>query len=515
MRVLPSCKTLFQNRRDLYQFLSSCKQESLERNHSLIISISWAIAPVDPLLVLHRLATPDQLSFYFEKRAFHDHFFDQNDIHFASDLTGKVAGRGVEGRGVEGRGVEGRGIGDQSYAIAAIDAAIYLKIEGPNRFKSAKEFVSSTLDSTMLLGEVDRPLAGPHFFGSFTFFDSNTQPASPFPAATIFLPSWQVSRQGNQGTVVANFAIHAGIPLDGLVEKLWHTLETVQAIQYEGLPPLLAPPELCYTAGVDSSIQFQRGVRSALDLIARRTFDKIVLAQAVEVRSPLPLHLTHSLHNLRVRHPDCYVFATSNGQGQTFVGASPEKLIRLRDRHLITDALAGSAPRGQTPCEDATLANHLLTSPKELHEHHVVLDFITQQLVQLGMDPRSAPLRLRQLANIQHLHTPIQAAVPPNVHPFDIVAALHPTPAVAGLPRDIACDHICRYEAFERSLYAAPIGWLDHRGNGEFAVGIRSALLHRHSARLYAGAGIVAGSDPHREWTEVQLKLQALLSCLV
>ncbi|HEY9751742.1 MAG TPA: isochorismate synthase, partial [Coleofasciculaceae cyanobacterium] len=190
------------------------------------------------------------------------------------------------------------------------------------------------------------------------------------------------------------------------------------------------------------------------------------------------------------------------------------RLLRLRDRQMITDTLAGSAPRGKTTCEDAYLASKLLTSPKELHEHRLVLDFIMQQLVYLGLSPQCAPLRLLQLSNIQHLQTPIHAVVPDEIHLLDILAQLHPTPAVAGVPKALACEQIYRYEAFERSLYAAPIGWIDYHANGEFAVGIRSAVMNGCQARLYGGAGIVAGSDPERELAEVQLKLQALLHAL-
>ncbi len=505
MRVTPSCKTLFQSRRDLYQFLSICKQDAFEKNTSQIISISWEIPPVDPLLVLHQLATADQLSFYFEKRA------------AETSAYGAVAEDGMvsSDRGLPSPSRSPWTFRDPYYAIAAIDAAVYLKVEGPNRFKAAQEFITSTLSSTTIVGAVHRPLAGPHFFGSFTFFDSPSHGPSPFPATTIALPRWQVARQGQQGTLVSNLSIHAGTALESLVETLWQTLETVRAIQYDGLPPLLDLPVAPTLQDVSAPNDFCQGVRSALELIDRQTFHKIVLARAVAVRSPLPFHLAHSLHNLRIRHPDCYVFATSNGQGQTFLGASPERLVSLRDRQLVTDALAGSAPRGQTPCEDAALASQLLNSTKELHEHRVVIDFIAQHLRDLGIPPSHAPLRLLQLANIQHLHTPIQAIVPPGAHLLDVVAALHPTPAVAGMPRDIACEHIARFEGFERSLYAAPIGWVDHTGNGEFAVGIRSALLSGNQARLYAGAGIVAGSDPDRELAEVQLKLQALLSALV
>jgi menaquinone-specific isochorismate synthase len=182
---------------------------------------------------------------------------------------------------------------------------------------------------------------------------------------------------------------------------------------------------------------------------------------------------------------------------------------------LITDALAGSAPRGKTFIEDADLAKRLLNSEKENHEHQVVIDFITQRLYHLGIVPQLLAPQLRQLSNIQHLWTPISAKVPANVNPLEIVAELHPTPAVAGVPRDVACEAINRYENFERGLYAAPLGWVDYQGNSEFIVGIRSALIDSDRARLYAGAGIVAGSDPDKELAEIQLKLQALLKALV
>ncbi|NET39314.1 MAG: isochorismate synthase, partial [Cyanothece sp. SIO1E1] len=215
-------------------------------------------------------------------------------------------------------------------------------------------------------------------------------------------------------------------------------------------------------------------------------------------------------------HPDCYTFSTSNGRGKSFIGASPERLISIDDGKLITDALAGSAPRGKTVAEDADLANRLLCSEKERYEHRIVVDFMMQHLQHLGIKPFCADIPgLLQLSNIQHLHTPIQASVPASVHPLEIVTALHPTPAVAGAPREVACAQIKRYETFERSLYAAPLGWIDHQGNSEFIVGIRSALIAGNHARLYAGAGIVDGSDPDRELAEIRLKLQALLQALV
>jgi menaquinone-specific isochorismate synthase len=179
---------------------------------------------------------------------------------------------------------------------------------------------------------------------------------------------------------------------------------------------------------------------------------------------------------------------------------------------LQTDALAGSAPRGCSEVEELHLAKDLLANTKERLEHQVVIDFIQQRLRQLGMTPQFLPTQLLQLANIQHLHTPLQAILPEPLHLLDVVAALHPTPAVAGFPQQIACDYIQHHETFSRSRYAAPVGWVDLDGNGEFAVGIRSAIIQKATARLFAGAGIVAGSNPTQEFSEIQLKLQALLS---
>ncbi|MCL6434578.1 MAG: isochorismate synthase [Leptolyngbyaceae cyanobacterium HOT.MB2.61] len=488
MTVTPYCNNLFQSRRDLHQFLSACQQDSSEKNHPQIISISLEIEPVDPLVIFDHIAEPDEFNFYIERRELNKKIDPEVD---KNSLSKSISG------------------------IAAIGSAIHLQIGGSSRFEAAKKFIQTVLSDTIVAGDLRLPLSGPHFFCGFTFFDSSYDSHFLFPAATIFLPKWQISYQENRCTVVANLAIHAETPLESTIDDLWQTLQIIRSTNYELISPHLNHRELLKKRDVADTQHFKQAVLSALRSIETNVLNKVVLAHAVDIISPLPFHAVHSLHNLRKLHPDCYIFAISNGKGQHFIGASPERLISLRNRQLVADALAGSAPRGKTTCEDAHLANGLLNSTKEMHEHQVVLEFITRQLCQLGLTPQPSPLRLLQLSNIQHLQTPIQARVPAGIHLLDAVAELHPTPAVAGVPRKVACEHICRYETFERSLYAAPIGWVDHQGNGEFAVGIRSALIDGCHARLYAGAGIVAGSDPERELAEVQLKLQALLAALV
>lgn len=479
MTVTPRCTHLFQNRRELHHFLRPYKQIAQEKKQPQIVSISVEINAVDPLVFLQAFAKVNQLSFYIEKREFGQEIYPTRGI-----------------------------------AIAAIGAVSQLTVNGAARFNAAKQFVQSTLANTTVCGHAHLPLAGPHFFCSFTFFDDSAQD-SPFPSATIFLPQWQISHDKQRCLVVANVLLQGTTELDATVDDLCQTWESIQSIHHNLLMPAIGQRDLLKICDVVETQHFKQSVRSALASIQQETFNKIVLAHAVDVVSPLPFDRVASLHHLRQLYPGCYVVSTSNGKGQQFISASPERLVSLRNGQLETDALAGSAPRGQTPCDDAKMAERLLTSAKELYEHRVVSHFICQQLAQLGVKPQCSPLRLLQLSNIQHLQTPIRAAVPTGIHLLDVVAALHPTPAVAGMPREVACNHIRCYEPFERSLYAAPIGWIDHHGNGEFAVGIRSALLNGCTARLFAGAGIVEGSDPDRELAEVQLKLQALLQALV
>lgn len=464
---------LFQERKELYQFLLACKQTLIEKGHKKVVSISLETRPIDPLAVLETIAEPSTLHFYVEK---------------AND----------------------------GEAIAAIDTAIKCKVEGIQRFAQAQQFIDSCLANTIATGALKLPFSGPHFFCTFTFFDENLTADSFFPSATIFLPCWQVSASKHSSIIVANTVLEWDVNIEIVTEKIWHKLNDIKNLKSNKIKYINDYKAKFTTRDVTDRKNFQSSVVSALESIRSNQLSKIVLAHAIDVNSPRSFQPDRSLNNLRKMYPDCYVFSTSNGKGQQFIGASPERLIRIRDRELETDALAGSSPRGKTAAEDAYFAEKLLGNEKERHEHKVVSDFIVQRLSNLGLMPQRLPVPgILQLSNIQHLWTPIRGKISPSVHPFQILAELHPTPAVAGDPRDIALKLLRRYEDFDRSVYAAPLGWLDHRGNGEFIVGIRSAIIDGDRARLYAGAGIVAGSDPNKELAEIQLKLQALLKALV
>ena len=477
MTVIPHRANLLQDRNQLHQFLLNCQQSLTEKDRTKIVSISQEIYPLDPLAVLQEISEPCQRHFYFEKR---------------DPISGK------------------------SFAIAALDSAIHLTVAGTERFALAQNFIQSCLARTITIGTEPLPFSGPHFFCSFAFFDENVATNSYFPPGTVFLPKWQITRLKDSCTIVANAIINKDINVKSITEKIWQSFDKIDSQKYPKITTSSNSSISLKQIPVKDSVQFKTSVKSALKLIESQYFSKIVLSQTINVISQTPFSLIDSLNNLRLTYPGCYVFSTSNGKGQNFIGASPERLISIDNNQLVTDALAGSAPRGKTEVEDANLGKGLLNSEKDLREHQVVIDFIVDRLSKLGINPDFSPVpRLLQLSNIQHLWTPIRARIPRDIHLLKILAQLHPTPAVAGVPRDIALEQSRGCESCDRSLYAAPLGWIDRTGNGEFAVGIRSALIDGDRAILYAGAGIVAGSEPEKELAEIQLKLQALLNALV
>lgn len=242
-------------------------------------------------------------------------------------------------------------------------------------------------------------------------------------------------------------------------------------------------------------------VRGALRAIDAGLVEKVVVARRETLPPADPVA---TLQALDARYPDCWVFAISDG-AQTFLGATPELLARVRGREVETCALAGTSPPGD---------DRLLESEKDLREHRLVVDAIVEALTPLCSSVESAPQpNLRVLPNVQHLHTPIRATLRDDVDAMAVLEALHPTPAVCGTPREAARRLIAELEPFDRGLYAGVVGWVDG-DEAELVVAIRSALLAADATWVYAGAGIVAGSDPDAEDRETLAKLDAVVPYL-
>ncbi|MDP6946076.1 MAG: isochorismate synthase, partial [Myxococcota bacterium] len=302
--------------------------------------------------------------------------------------------------------------------------------------------------------------------------------------------------------------------LDALVARVRRLLALVRPI--DPAPPICGDRMVTDPADQDA---WRSRVRVLVDAMRSpgAPFEKVVLARAQAVEAPAgrvfdPLG---TAWHLRAQQPGCTAFAWIADDGSAFVGATPELLCRFDGHHLETTALAGTAPRGRTPTEDAALARALVAEAKERSEHSLVVDAIRDALCEMGADVSlSETPRVRRLGDVQHLETPMSATLPVGCDLLEVVERLHPTPAVGGAPRAAALAWLAAHEDLDRGLYAAPIGWLDVRGRGAFHVALRSAFVTPRRAWAYAGAGIVAASEPDAEWCEVNHKLTALRRAL-
>ena len=305
---------------------------------------------------------------------------------------------------------------------------------------------------------------------------------------------------------------------EGRMENVVATAESMQKRALRSMQES-RPEDLWPTSAIDGDEAYESGVNAGLAAIEQGLVEKVVLARALTRHGQRDVDVCLTLQTLLTRYPDCFVFAirpggSQNGPAPVFLGATPERLVRVKQGRVITEALAGSAPRGVSSQMDERLGNELLHSDKDRHEHDVVCERVENALVGYVENLERGAKQIKRLRNVQHLHTAIEADLRPGVGAVEIVEALHPPPAVGGHPSGSALALIRELEPFPRGLYAGTAGWFDSSGDGEFAVLIRSGLIRGNEVVLYAGAGIVAGSQPELESRETRVKLCALLESL-
>ncbi|WP_405746823.1 isochorismate synthase [Streptomyces sp. NBC_01525] len=257
-------------------------------------------------------------------------------------------------------------------------------------------------------------------------------------------------------------------------------------------------------------------VAAAVARMRAGEFDKVVLARTVELTAPYDLDLPSMVQRLARRDPSGYTFAVPGGPGRTLVGASPELLVSRTGGRLTANPLAGSAPRSADLAEDVRRAAALLESPKDLHEHAVVVDAVRAALApfctRLEVPERPALVRT---AAMWHLSTTVTGDLAdPKVCALELASALHPTPAVCGTPTPLAREVIAASEPFDRGPYTGMVGWQNADGDGEWVVTIRCAEAEGRALRLFAGAGVVAGSSPEAETAETGAKFRTFLSAV-
>ena len=261
----------------------------------------------------------------------------------------------------------------------------------------------------------------------------------------------------------------------------------------------------------DDRRAWSAAVQEALARIEDGRLAKVVLAREATVDLDRPLQVSTVVDRLRHEQPSCFTYAAGS-----YVGASPELLARRRGDRVLSRPMAGTVSQGSSPHEDRRLVATMASSAKEQAEHRLVVDDVRAKLGRVCADLRSADdPQVVRLSTVAHLATTVEGRIDdPRISALAVAGLLHPTPAVAGVPVAAALAAITELEDFDRGLYAGPVGWVDTRGDGDWAVALRSATLDGTGARLVAGAGIVAGSDPDAEWDETEAKLAAMRSAL-
>jgi menaquinone-specific isochorismate synthase len=328
-------------------------------------------------------------------------------------------------------------------------------------------------------------------------------PFLPDAPADLVVPELVVARDPT-GTRWATFVSRAPEPSDPVA--------AVEALLAEG-PGVAAPEPGAFEARSSRPPgEWVEAVAEATSRIAAGALDKVVLAREVVVTADADIPVAAVLDRLARAYPTCFLYLVDG-----FCGASPELLVGRAGDVVRAQPMAGTAPRRGDPSADAHLAAALLASPTYRHEHQVTIDAVHDTLLGFSsyVDYEPEP-SVVTLANVAHLATSVEGRLSqPPASILELVAALHPTPAVCGRPRDAALAAIAELEELDRGRYAGAVGWVDAAGNGQWAVSIRGAQVSGAKARVIAGNGIVGDSDPATELTETRAKLQAMLAAIV
>ncbi|WP_083294657.1 isochorismate synthase [Burkholderia plantarii] len=398
-----------------------------------------------------------------------------------------------------------------SFALFGWDCALELSGHGDARFAQIDTRWRELVRTGIVCG--DQP---PRLVGGFRFDPAAARQAhwQAFADASMMLPRLSIVRERGDHWLVCQ---HVAAPDDDGAAVARRYEAWIGRL--DNAMPVSAPASgrgasgALDTATLDAGV-WKRKVRDATDAIRHGAFSKVVLARDVPRRYPAPVAIAPLLARLRRRDANAQLFAARRGDG-CFVGATPERLVRVHERLVHTQALAGTTRRDADPDRDRTLGAELMADRKERLEHAIVVEAIVAALAPHTHDlqlPDRPVLQL--LPRLQHLSTPIRATLDAGATPLALVAALHPTPAVAGHPRAAALAWLRMVEGFDRGWYAGPFGWIDAHGNGDFCVALRCALIVANTCRLFAGCGIVAESDPEREYQETALKLSGMQAAI-
>lgn len=361
-----------------------------------------------------------------------------------------------------------------------------VELRGPNRFEAAKKWWQEALQEFEIHNNVNGSGTGPILFASFSF--------DPDEPSTLVIPQVVIGKRS---------------------ERRWITwIGDGGQPQLTSLQSSVNPLSISWSG--ENGESWRQHVATIVDTIQNGEAEKVVLARSLDGESEKRIESRRLLQLLGESYPTTWLFSL-----QGLVGATPELLVRLAKSFVTSRVLAGTIKRSGDDEKDLALAASLARSSKDLEEHEYAVRSVADAITPLcaSTNVPESPFVLH-LSNVMHLATDVTAVLSESVNPpniFDFLERLHPSAAVCGTPRDIAARSIREVEEISRGRYAGPIGWVDIRSDGEFGIALRCGQIDesRKKIRIYAGCGIVAGSDPMAEFAESEAKLSAMQSALL
>jgi salicylate biosynthesis isochorismate synthase len=402
----------------------------------------------------------------------------------------------------------------QASAIAGLGCVCRLEAGGAGRFAEVAKRWRALAASALADAPGAVPGSGLVALGGFAFASHGGDAPrwEGFEPASLIVPEILLARRDGEARVTVNAELAPDDTADEVLQRVRRRLVQLRA---QPLPLFDPDPAGVYRlVSLMPPSHYEEAVTHAVQRIRAGELEKVVLARDVEVHAPVEHDPAVVLGVLRDAFPSCFVFAVGRGDA-TFVGASPELLVRREGQRASTVALAGSTRRSADPSVDDHLGEQLMRSEKDRAEQAVVARRIGRALSRCAVWVTAAPEpALIRVANIQHLATPIRAQLAWPIGAIELASLLHPTPAVGGEPQATALNLIPALEGLDRGWYAGPVGWTDAAGDGEFCVALRCALLRGRIAYCYAGCGIMGDSDPAAELAESEIKLEVMLPVL-
>jgi isochorismate synthases len=392
-------------------------------------------------------------------------------------------------------------------------AAVIHAVSGTNRITHAEEEWRHLTRRAVRFGETDQQGTGPILFGGFSFTSADHENGlwDHFNEGCFYLPGVMLTVTQGQTFLTVNAFQHVDESLEQLIGAM-----KVKAKEMQQVPITKPPFHSLRLQKTEQQIlpDWVRLVDRAVTALKARQMEKVVLARTLRLHFDGHPDPTDVLRRLKAQQAGDFIFCLESGTDY-FIGASPERLVRKQGQMIESMCLAGSARRGLTKEEDDRLGKALLSDTKNRQEHQYVVTMIVKALSRLcsSLAVPDHPVLMKN-RDIQHLYTPVRGKSKDNLSVLHFVEALHPTPALGGVPRDRAVHWLTENEPFRRGLYGSPIGWCDSQGNGDFSVGIRSALIRGNRATLFAGCGILEASVPEQEYKETNTKFRPMLDGL-